>query len=79
MPKVDGARAIRSRLRNNSSAPQSIAERHPGRDLVLSRLVEVLLLESLRLTQTHEASAGLFTGLNASIWRQSTQGSSGTA
>jgi AraC-like DNA-binding protein len=34
-----------------------------GRDLVLSRLVEILLVESLRLTQTHEAPAGLLRGL----------------
>jgi AraC-like DNA-binding protein len=34
-----------------------------GRDLVLSRLVEILLVESLRLTQTPDAPAGLLRGL----------------
>jgi AraC-like DNA-binding protein len=39
------------------------AERRSGRELVLSRLVEVLLIESLRLTQTPDAPAGLLRGL----------------
>lgn len=34
-----------------------------GRDLVLTRLVEILLVESLRLTQTADAPAGLLRGL----------------
>lgn len=34
-----------------------------GRDLVLSRLVEILLVESLRSTQTADAPAGLLRGL----------------
>jgi AraC-like DNA-binding protein len=37
--------------------------RRPGRDLVLARLVEVLLIEALRATETHEASPGLLRGL----------------
>lgn len=39
------------------------AQRRAGRDLVLSRLVEILLVESLRLTQTTDAPAGLLRGL----------------
>lgn len=35
----------------------------PGRDLVLIRLVEILLVEALRLTQTSDAPAGLLRGL----------------
>ena len=35
----------------------------PGRELVLTRLIEILLVESLRLTQTPEAPAGLLRGL----------------
>ena len=38
-------------------------ERRPGRDLVLSRLVEVLLIEALRATQTDDARPGLLCGL----------------
>jgi len=34
-----------------------------GRELVLSRLVEILLVEALRLTQTPDAAAGLLRGL----------------
>lgn len=36
----------------------------PGRDLVLSRLVEVLLIEALRSTQGESASPGLLRGLS---------------
>jgi AraC-like DNA-binding protein len=39
------------------------AEQRAGRDLVLSRLVEILLVESLRLTQAPDAPAGLLRGL----------------
>ena len=39
------------------------AEQRSGRELVLSRLVEVLLVESLRLTPTADAPAGLLRGL----------------
>jgi len=39
------------------------AGRRSGRDLVLSRLVEILLVEALRLTQTVDAPAGLLRGL----------------
>ena len=39
------------------------AQQQAGRDLVLSRLVEILLVESLRLTQTPDAPAGLLRGL----------------
>lgn len=35
-----------------------------GRDLVLSRLVEVLQVEALRTTQTEDAPAGLLRGLS---------------
>lgn len=35
----------------------------PGRELVLSRLVEILLVEALRLTQAADAPAGLLRGL----------------
>lgn len=38
-------------------------QQRAGRDLVLRRLVEILLVESLRLTQTPDASAGLLRGL----------------
>jgi AraC-like DNA-binding protein len=38
-------------------------EQRSGRELVLSRLVEVLLVESLRLTPTPETPAGLLRGL----------------
>lgn len=37
-----------------------------GRELVLTRLVEVLLIEALRLTQTADAPAGLLRGLGDS-------------
>ncbi|WP_217577808.1 AraC family transcriptional regulator [Mesorhizobium sp. GbtcB19] len=36
---------------------------HAGRDLVLTRLVEILLVESLRQTQAPDAPAGLLRGL----------------
>lgn len=36
----------------------------PGRELVLGRLVEILLVEALRLTPTAEAPAGLLRGLS---------------
>jgi len=39
------------------------AERRSGRELVLTHLVEILLVESLRLTQTPDAPAGLLRGL----------------
>jgi AraC-like DNA-binding protein/uncharacterized cupin superfamily protein len=39
------------------------SERRSGRDLVLSRLVEVLLIEALRCTSTDEAPPGLLRGL----------------
>jgi len=39
------------------------AGRQAGRDLVLTRLVEILLVESLRLTQAPDAPAGLLRGL----------------
>ncbi len=39
------------------------ARQQPGRDLVLIRLVEILLVETLRLTQASDAPAGLLRGL----------------
>ena len=39
-------------------------EQRSGRDLVLSRLVEVLLVQALRTTQTDDAPAGLLRGLS---------------
>jgi len=42
---------------------EEAAEQRPGRELVLVRLVEVLLIESLRLTQTPQAAPGLLRGL----------------
>lgn len=39
------------------------AQQRAGRDLVLDRLVEILLIEALRLTQTRDAPAGLLRGL----------------
>lgn len=39
------------------------AQQRAGRDLVLDRLVEILLVEALRLTQTRDAPAGLLRGL----------------
>ncbi len=42
---------------------EEAAARRAGRDLVLSRLVEILLVESLRLTQARDAPAGLLRGL----------------
>lgn len=38
-------------------------ERRPGRDLVLTRLVEVLLIEALRSTSGEDAPPGLLRGL----------------
>jgi AraC-like DNA-binding protein len=38
-------------------------EQRPGRDLVLGRLVEILLVEALRVNQTTDAPAGLLRGL----------------
>ncbi len=38
-------------------------ERRPGRELVLARLVEVLLIEALRATPGHDATPGLLRGL----------------
>ncbi len=37
--------------------------KRPGRELVLSRLIELLLIESLRATQSKDASPGLLRGL----------------
>lgn len=42
------------------------AEARPGRDLVLARLVEILLVEALRLTPAPDAPAGLLRGLGDS-------------
>lgn len=42
---------------------EEAAERRAGRDLVLARLVEVLLIEALRLTQRPDATPGLLRGL----------------
>jgi len=39
-------------------------ERRSGRDLILSRLVEVLLIEALRSTQGEQAGPGLLCGLS---------------
>jgi AraC-like DNA-binding protein len=39
-------------------------ERRSGRDLILSRLVEVLLIEALRLARGEDAPAGLLRGLS---------------
>jgi AraC-like DNA-binding protein len=38
-------------------------QQRPGRDLVLGRLVEILLVEALRVNQTPDAPAGLLRGL----------------
>ena len=43
---------------------EEAGENRAGRDLVLGRLVEILLVESLRLTQTPDAAAGLLRGLS---------------
>lgn len=43
---------------------EEAAERRSGRDLVLGRLVEILLVKSLRLTQAPDASPGLLRGLD---------------
>ena len=42
---------------------EEAAGRHSGRDLVLTRLIEILLVESLRQTQAPDAPAGLLRGL----------------
>jgi len=42
---------------------EEAAAQRPGRELVLMRIVEVLLVEALRLTQTPEAAPGLLRGL----------------
>ncbi|MBA1144100.1 AraC family transcriptional regulator [Mesorhizobium neociceri] len=42
---------------------EEAARRQSGRELVLTRLIEILLVESLRLTQTPDAPAGLPRGL----------------
>ncbi len=42
---------------------EEAALERPGRELILSRLVEILLVESLRLTQAPDAPAGLLRGL----------------
>ena len=42
---------------------EEAGERRPGRDLVLTRLVEVLLIEALRATPGKDAPAGLLRGL----------------
>ena len=42
---------------------EEASERRSGRDLVLTRLVEVLLIEALRLTPGEDAPAGLLRGL----------------
>ncbi len=42
---------------------EEAARRQSGRELVLTRLIEILLVESLRLTQTRDAPAGLLRGL----------------
>ncbi|MGX8008423.1 cupin domain-containing protein [Mesorhizobium sp. ORM8.1] len=42
---------------------EEAAGRHSGRDLVLTRLIEILLVESLRQTQTPDAPTGLLRGL----------------
>jgi AraC-like DNA-binding protein len=42
---------------------EEASERRTGRDLVLTRLVEVLLIEALRSTPREEAPAGLLRGL----------------
>ena len=43
---------------------EEAALQRPGRDLVLGRLVEILLVEALRLTEAPGASAGLLRGLS---------------
>lgn len=42
---------------------EEAATQRPGRDLLLSRLVEAMLVEALRATQTQDAPAGLLRGL----------------
>jgi AraC-like DNA-binding protein len=42
---------------------EEAAQRRSGRDLVLGRFVEILLVETLRLTPTPDAPAGLLRGL----------------
>jgi AraC-like DNA-binding protein len=42
---------------------EEASERRPGRDLVLTRLVEVLLIEALRATPADDAPPGLLHGL----------------
>ena len=44
-------------------AGEEASERRSGRDLVLTRLVEVLLIEALRLTPGEDAPPGLLRGL----------------
>ena len=43
---------------------EEASERRSGRDLILSRLVEVLLIEALRSTQGEEAPPGCCAGLS---------------
>ena len=43
---------------------EEASERRPGRDLVLTRLVEVLLIEALRATPGDDAPPGLVRGLD---------------
>ena len=43
---------------------EEASERRSGRELILSRLVEVLLIEALRSTQGEEAPPGLLRGLS---------------
>ena len=43
---------------------EEAAQQWSGRDLILIRLVEILLVESLRLTQATDAPIGLIRGLN---------------
>jgi AraC-like DNA-binding protein len=43
---------------------EEASEVRPGRELVLSRLVEVMLIEALRSTQGEDASPGLLRGLS---------------
>ena len=43
---------------------EEASEERPGRDLILSRLVEVMLIEALRSTQGEDAPPGLLRGLS---------------
>jgi AraC-like DNA-binding protein len=63
LPAMVHVRGVRRLSMLVSIVDEEAADQKPGRDLILARLVEMLLIEALRATQGKDAPPGLLRGL----------------